>query len=214
MAKNYYAVLGLPRNATESQIRNRFLQLARQRHPDRYRGDEKSDAEQEFQDITEAFNVLSNPERRRQHDLELVRPETSQGVDTRQLAKVYLQRGARAYRDKNYLEAADNFDRATKAEPDNALAWYNLALACSHQQRWLPQAMEAIAQACEIEPMNAGYLQTAGRIFSRGGMHSRAEQYLNEALSWGADASEVQAAIEELKRAARQSRPGVFGKAD
>jgi curved DNA-binding protein CbpA len=207
-------VLVVSRNATEKQIRDRFLLLARQRHPDRFRDREKAEAEQEFQDITQAFNILTNPDRRREHDLELARPEATQGVDTRQLAKVYLQRGARAYREKNYLEAADNFDRATKAEPENALAWNNLALACSHQQRWLPQAIAAITKACELEPMNVNYLKTAGRIFGRGGMYTRAEQYLNEALKWGGDNEAILADLEELKRAVKQGRPGAFGKAD
>lgn len=214
MAKNYYAVLGVPRNATEKQIRDRFLVLARQRHPDRFRDQEKADAEQEFQDITQALNILTNPERRRQHDLELARPEAAQGVDSRQLAKVYLQRGARAYREKNYLEAADNFDRATKADPENSLAWNNLALACGHQQRWLPQAIAAITRACELEPMNVSYLRTAGRVFARGGMFTRSEQYFNEALKWGGDNAAILVELEELRRAAKQGKAGAFGKAD
>jgi curved DNA-binding protein CbpA len=214
VATNYYAILGVPRNATEQQIRDRFKQIARQRHPDRFRDEEKVRAEREFQDITEALNILANPERRRQHDLELARPEAQQGVDSRQLAKVYLQRGARAYREKNYLAAADNFDRATKAEPDNALAWHNLALACGHQQRWMPQAMAAISRACELEPMNVTYLLAAGRLFSRAGMQTRAEQYYQEALDWGADEAAVSAELEELQRAGKRPRGGLFGKAE
>lgn len=210
---NYYGVLGVPRNATEQQIRDRFKQIARQRHPDRFRDDEKARAELEFQDITEALNILTNPERRRQHDLDLARPDVQQGVDSRQLAKVYLQRGARAYREKNYLAAADNFDRATKAEPDNALAWHNLALACGHQQRWLPKGMAAITHACELEPMNVAYLLTGGRIFARAGMQTRAEQYFQDALNWGADEAVVNAELEEV-RGGKRARSNLFGKTE
>jgi curved DNA-binding protein CbpA len=213
--KNYYALLGVARNATNPQIRDRFRLLARQRHPDRFHGqDDKARAEQEFQELTEAFNVLTHPERRRQHDLELSRPEAGQlGVDSRQLARVYLQRGARAYREKNYLEAADNFDRATKAEPGNALAWHNLALACGHQQRWLGRAMDAAAQACLLEPMNATYLRTAGRVFARAGVATRAEQFFNEALAWGGDDEAVRAELEQVRQG-RRSRPPRPGKAE
>ena len=43
--KNYYAVLGLPQNSTKRQIRERFMQMARERHPDRFRGEAKEKAE-------------------------------------------------------------------------------------------------------------------------------------------------------------------------
>jgi curved DNA-binding protein CbpA len=215
VAKNYYAMLGVSRNATDQQIRLRFKQIARQRHPDRFQDAEKAVAEREFQEITEAFNLLTNPQRRREHDLELARPEAQQGVDSHQLAKVYLQRGTKAYREKNYLEAADNFDRATKAEPENALAWYNLALTCGHQQRWLTRALTAIGRACELEPMNPSYLLLAGRTSARAGMFTRAEQAYQEAVSWGADEATVAAELEEMRRSAKaRSRSALFGKAE
>ena len=43
MSDNYYTILGLPQNATSKQIRERFLELARERHPDRYRGGQGAD---------------------------------------------------------------------------------------------------------------------------------------------------------------------------
>ncbi len=211
---NYYNILGLPRNATEQQIRDRFRQLARQRHPDRFQGEEKERAEVEFQKITEALNALSNPERRRVHDLELARPESQrQGVDKEQLARVYLQRGVRAFRDGNYLEAADNFDRATKADPDNAQTWYNLALACEHQVRWRSRAMAAITRACELEPMKPQYLRAAGRIFGQAGVTSKAISYLDQALNWGGADPEVEREIKRLE-SDKRARGGRIGKAE
>ncbi len=44
------------------------------------------------------------------------------------------------------MEAAENFDRATKADPDNAQAWHHLALACSHYQRFQTRALGAITK--------------------------------------------------------------------
>ena len=70
MAKDFYAVLAVPRNATEDQIRQRFRELARARHPDRFRGAEKEKAEKDFQEITQAFNVLVDADQRRWHDLD------------------------------------------------------------------------------------------------------------------------------------------------
>jgi hypothetical protein len=54
MKVNYYEILGVERSASEQEIRDRFRKLARENHPDRYRGPDKADAERKFQTITEA----------------------------------------------------------------------------------------------------------------------------------------------------------------
>src|SRR5580693_5082086 len=120
MARDFYAILAVPKNATGDQIRQRFRELARERHPDRFLGDQKLTAETAFQEITQAFNVLSDPE---------------------QVARTYLARGVRAYRERNLVEAADNFDRATISDPSNGQAWYNLAVTCSQNSVWLSRAV-------------------------------------------------------------------------
>jgi curved DNA-binding protein len=65
--KDYYQILGVPRNATEDQIKKAYRDLAMQYHPDRNPGKEDW-ANQKFKEINEAFGVLGNPEKRRQYD--------------------------------------------------------------------------------------------------------------------------------------------------
>lgn len=212
MARDFYAVLAVPRNATEDQIRQRFRELARTRHPDRFQGAEKARAESEFQDITQAYIVLADPERRRKHDIELIRPgEGNEVVDPRQLFRVYLQRGVKAYKEKHYLEAANNFDLATQTDPRNGQAWHHLAQACSQQRSWLPRAVDAIDRACQLEPMNGAYLKQAGRIYALTGQTEKALNYYRKSLQWGDDDPAVRQAIEELSRPAVAPRRGLFG---
>ena len=198
MVKNYYDILGLPRNSTTQQVRDRFRTLARELHPDRFRGQEKSEAEARFQEITQAFNVLNDATRRREHDLELARPDGFK-QDASEAARVYLQRGIKAFREKEYTQAAENFDRATRENPQSAQSWHYLAMACRGKRRWLPRAREAIVQACELDPMNAVYLRLAGEIFAESGMNRRARIYFQKALTWGGDDPEVRAAIDRLQ---------------
>jgi curved DNA-binding protein CbpA len=213
MSKDYYALLGVQRNATSDQVRARFRELARLQHPDRFRGEKKAAAELEFQSLTEAFNVLSDPERRRQHDNEIGRSGgTAQPNDTSQLARAYLQRGIKAYREESFLDAADNFDRATKVDARNAQAWHHLALVCSRESRWQGKALAAVVRACELDPMNASYLKLAGRIHQGAGMAARAEEYYNQALTWGGEDPAVRLALEELAKLAKKGRSGIFGK--
>ena len=64
--KNLYNVLGVSRDADEEAIRKAYRQLARRYHPDVNPGDEE--AEESFKTISEAYAVLSDPERRRNYD--------------------------------------------------------------------------------------------------------------------------------------------------
>lgn len=208
MARDFYAVLAVAKTASGDQIRQRFRQLARERHPDRFAGEQKLAAEVAFQEITQAFNVLSDPELRRQHDMDLARRQETPS-DPKQVARVYLQRGVKAYREKNLVEAADNFDRATRADPASAQAWYNLALTCSQNPSWVARATAAIDRACELEPMNPTYWKVAGRILAMGGSAEKAVAAYRKAIDWGEDDPAIHRALEELSR---PSRRGFFGK--
>ncbi len=214
MTTDYYAVLGVPRHAGTAEVRRRFRELARQRHPDRFRGEEKARAEREFQALTEAFNVLADAERRRLHDRELSgdrpAPGGGGGIDPREVARAYLGRGVRAYREKRYAEAAESFEQATRATPEDARAWYYLALAASHGKR--RDATGAIERACKLEPMNVPYLRAAGRILAGAGDLEAAEHYYNEALKWSAEDPAIRQELEALRSGSRKGRFGFFGR--
>lgn len=66
MAKDYYEVLGLNKNASEDEVKKAFRKLALQYHPDRNPGDKA--AEEKFKEINEAYQVLSDSEKRAQYD--------------------------------------------------------------------------------------------------------------------------------------------------
>ena len=64
--KDYYAVLGVPRTASQADIKKAFRKLARQHHPDAKPGDK--DAERRFKEANEANEVLSDPDKRKRYD--------------------------------------------------------------------------------------------------------------------------------------------------
>ncbi|MEL7034096.1 MAG: J domain-containing protein [Cyanobacteria bacterium J06592_8] len=64
--KDYYAVLGIDKNANPDEIKKAYRRLARQYHPDLNPGNQE--AEQRFKDINEAHEILSDPDKRRKYD--------------------------------------------------------------------------------------------------------------------------------------------------
>lgn len=66
MAKDYYRILGVARDASTAEIKSAFRRLARETHPDA--NPDNPEAEARFRDAAEAYEVLSNPERRQRYD--------------------------------------------------------------------------------------------------------------------------------------------------
>lgn len=62
MAKDYYGILGLPRNASDGELKKAYRRLAMKYHPDRNVGEEKW-ANEKFKEINEAYAVLGDPRR-------------------------------------------------------------------------------------------------------------------------------------------------------
>ena len=64
--RDYYETLGVPKTATEDEIRSAFRKLARKYHPDVAK--DKKAAEEKFKEINEAYEVLGDPPKRKKYD--------------------------------------------------------------------------------------------------------------------------------------------------
>jgi curved DNA-binding protein len=77
--RDYYEVLGVPRTASENDIKKAFRKLARETHPDLKPPGERARAAERFKEINEANEVLSDPEKRRKYDA--LGPNWKNGMD-------------------------------------------------------------------------------------------------------------------------------------
>ncbi len=66
--KDYYEILGVQRNASSEDIKKAYRKLAREHHPDMVKESDKSAAEKRFKEINEAYQVLSDPQKKKMYD--------------------------------------------------------------------------------------------------------------------------------------------------
>jgi DnaJ-class molecular chaperone len=195
---DYYVLLGVARDASEAEIRERFRSLAREAHPDRAPASRKAEAEAKFQDLTEAVNVLTSRERRRAYDFDLAAAKSAPEVGGDAVAQNYVTQGIAAYKDRKFTEAAGNFQLATHRNPRDVKAQHYLGLA-SARAGDMRTAVKAIEAALSIEPHNGGMLKDAGAIFRQAGLLLKAEKAYQEALRWDPSGGEARKALEEIR---------------
>ncbi len=194
---DYYGLLGVARDASEAEIRERFRTLAREAHPDRAPAAKKAEAEGKFQDLTEAVNVLTSAERRKAYDFDLA-AAAGMSEDTDMVAHNYLGQGIAAYKDRKFAEAAGNFQLAVGRNPRDVKAQHYLGLA-SARAGDVRAAVKAIESALAIEPHNGALLKDAGAIFRQAGLLLKAEKAYQEAIRWDPAAAEARKALEEIR---------------
>ena len=66
--RDYYETLGVSKTASEAEIKSAFRKLARKHHPDMAKAKDKAASEEQFKKINEAYEVLSDPEKRKKYD--------------------------------------------------------------------------------------------------------------------------------------------------
>ncbi len=91
-SRDYYQILGISRSASADDIKKAFRRLARQYHPDLHAGAKKADMEKRFKELNEAYEVLSDPDKRKKYDQYGAQWEQAEAFE-----KARQQAGARGF---------------------------------------------------------------------------------------------------------------------
>jgi DnaJ-class molecular chaperone len=196
---DYYTLLGVTKHATPAEIRERFRTMAREAHPDRFPRDQKAEAERKFQELTEAVNVLTSPEKKQAYDFErnLV-TSGAVGGDGDAVVQSYLTQGIAAYKEQKWEEAAGNFQLAVHRNPRDARGQHYLGLAAARAGDYR-QAIKALEAAMAVDPQNVRLLKDAAMIHRQAGLLTKAERLYQDVLRWDPSARDARAALEEIK---------------
>ncbi len=105
MPKDYYDVLGVDEDVSEDEIKKAYRNKAKKYHPDMNPGLDKEEAEEKFKEVTEAYEVLSDPDKRAQYD-RFGHTGPSQGFD---FSNQDYERARSAFSDSSFDDIFDLF---------------------------------------------------------------------------------------------------------
>jgi curved DNA-binding protein CbpA len=218
MAKvyNLYDILGVERDATEAQIRAAFRKLTFKHHPDRFSGDDRAKAEEQFQEITEAFNVLSRPQSREKYDDELAQGQpggSGAAMDPKEIARRLAAKGAQTLREGNVTEALKELKSALDHDENCARAHYFMGVSLCKVSGREKDGLRHLERAITLEPGNAVMLSESAGAALNVGMKERAKRLAEEALSFDPTNQKATKVLRQVEshRGSSQSE-GLFGR--
>jgi curved DNA-binding protein CbpA len=120
-ASNYYRILNVPRHASSTEIKKAFRRLAREFHPDLHPNNPEAAAK--FKQISEAYEVLGDPERRSHYDTRFEDTTPEPKTSTSASYSVLYQQAQDKLSRRAYQDAIQNFTQAIAQSPDSIEAY-------------------------------------------------------------------------------------------
>lgn len=177
---NYYELLGVGRSASASEVRQAYLRLAREKHPDRFTDPaEKARAQTLFQDLTTAFNTLNHEGRRREYDAEIERPKP---VNPAEIAQEAYARGLQMLEEGQLQEAVTSFHTAAHHAPNEGRYHAALGRALARHPPAAREAIAAFERALQLSPSTASFHAELAALFLKQGLRLRAQKAAEMAL--------------------------------
>lgn len=210
-----YDTLGVGQDATEEDIRAAFRRLTKTSHPDRFFGPKRDEAEQRFQSITEAFNVLSRPESRDRYDRELgsrTGGSASGQMDAKEISRRLAAKGVEELRSGNLQQAVEHLKMSVDHDPDSDRANYFLGTAFARVPGRERDALRHLEKAATLDSHNAVYRAHAAAAALAVGMNSRAERLAQDALAIDPTNDKAKGVLAKIQSESEPKREGLFGR--
>lgn len=153
--KDPYEVLGVPKNATDEEVKSAYKKLAAKYHPDNYADNPLSDlAEEKMKEINEAYDTIMSSKRRK---------HSSGGFNSNGGSGEFSD--IRSLISQNRLEEAQELLDGVEISQRNA-EWYFLNGSVLYRRGWYDDAYASFTNACNLDPTNLEYRQALNRMSS------------------------------------------------
>lgn len=205
MNKTYYDILGVGTEATDKDIKQAYRKIARDLHPDKTRkGEDRQQKEKLFADVSEAYNILKDKNKREEYDQKLkldknrlkigrdsVQGEQQTKAETKGISKerdmiakkAYLK-GMQVLKGGDYPGAITFFQAAIENDDSEAVYFYRLAMAMMLAKKSFTKAVEYCNEAIKKDPYNMDYKLLLGEIYEKAGGISKAVKIYEDILRW------------------------------
>jgi len=193
---NYYEILGVGRTASASEIRQAYVRLAKERHPDRFPDPaERARAEAFFKELTAAYNTLGNERGRAEYDVSLSRPKDAPPAE---IAKQAFAEAMQRYEKKDYHQAVELLRTAVHHVPDDARYHAALGMALAKNPHWVREAIQSAEKATQLAPTNAAFYVELAELLLGQGLKLRARHPAETAARLAPHDPRVQQLLAEL----------------
>ncbi len=204
--QNLYDVLGIMTTADESDIRRAYYGFAKRLHPDRFQAPEYKavckQAEHLFSMLTEAYNVLTDPEARKQYDEHHAAPAKASPAERKQeqseMARQNFLYGKAMLQKGKFHEAVKFFENALKQDDKRAEYYQYLGSVQMKNPAWRRDAEKNFIRALEIDPSLVTCYVNLGNIYLRLKKPDKAELMFQAALQWDPDQPVAKRELEQL----------------
>jgi curved DNA-binding protein CbpA len=178
---DYYEILGVGKSASAAEIRQAYVKLARERHPDRFTDPaEKDKAQTFFKDLTTAFNTLFNENSRREYDQSLERPKPTSpeeiARDAHERALALADQGGSPDEILTLLRAAVHH------QPNEGRYHGALGRFLAKRTTYAREAIQSLERAIQLSPQTAAFHADLALLFHRQGLKLRAQKAAEQAL--------------------------------
>ena len=237
MAKNYYEILGVPRSASDLEIKSAYHRLARRYHPDKAESPaQQTSLEAEFAKISTAYNTLKDKDKRTLYDRTISNANTEKSSDVLPaanpgapgdkpafasaatdknkavVAKRAFVRGTQMMSTGDYTKASELFDVAIKNNDTEAAYHAKLAVALLRSHRSFNRATEAAQRAIDLDPYNSDYRIILAELYESANITSMATKTYEEILKWDPTNEKARMALEVLKPTKTSLLAKLFGR--
>lgn len=214
--KNYYQILGVRKDAGLVEIKKAYYKIVKEIHPDAQGGSVNKEDEGRFVEITEAYQLLRDPNRRRIYDRELKHSTINQQdlhagsaqTAVNKKAETYFKNAVFRYKKGELKQSLQLFEAALHIDKDNPkyLSYYGLCLSTNPST--LHKAREYCEKAIEIEFFQPAFYTNLGIVYFNAKLYSRAKRQFEDALNWDPSnkrAMEYLKKIEKIKKRRKSS---------
>ena len=217
----YYELLAVQSGASREEIKQAYLRLVRERHPDRFTDPaERERADTFFKELTSAYNTLSNDQARQDYDRSLQAPKTTVPEE---IASDAFARGVAKFENKEFHDAVDLLQVAVHHAPNQAAYRLALGRALARNPHWIREALQEFEEAARLEPRSPAIHVEMARVYAQQGLRLRARHEAERALELAPGNAAVGALLAELSGAqdeppeptrapGKKDRKGLFGR--